>query len=101
MYRNQYDVRPVSYRNYRRPPMPPRMPMQQRPPFPMNNAQGMPFQPPYPPAQPGPRPPFHGVLNHFKKEDGKLDFDKMFATANQVSGVVKQVSPIFQLFKAK
>lgn len=100
----------------------------QRPPFPQNNFMDhsynpyqwnqppfkqqqipyqawMPQQPMNPPGGFGGYPnvpkqqPFQTIMNNFKKEDGQLDFDKMFGTVNQVSQTFKQISPLFALFK--
>lgn len=79
-----------------------------------NPAQGNPFgnyygppkmpQNPYNLMQQQPKPPKQGLQNllyHFQTQDGQLDFEKMFNTANQVSQTVKQISPLFQLFYPK
>lgn len=66
--------------------------------FPMHPPGG---QMPFYPMQGQQRPPIPSLLMHFQKEDGKLDFDKMFATAGHVTNTVKQISPLFKMFGPK
>lgn len=60
---------------------------QNRPPYWAQNQQ------PFPPQQFGP-PPRPSIIDYFKDENGKLDFNKMSGTVGQVMSTVNQVSPI-------
>ncbi|MEC5424569.1 YppG family protein [Virgibacillus sp. C22-A2] len=59
---------------------------------------------PMPPYQPVPRRPFMGpqpqpqsrpgLLSQFQTPEGRLDFEKISATAQQMHGIYNQVSPL-------
>ena len=71
-----------------------------RPPIPMQKGgipgHQQPLHPsPFMPPRPN-RPPIHHIIEHFKTEDGNVDFNKVLTTANQVSDTVKQVSPLIK-----
>jgi len=89
----------MPYQHYQYPKQnyPPHIQMNQQPYPPhhpnMLNQHGH-WQPPYQAGATGQNSATKNVVNYFKKDDGKFDFDKVMDTAGQVANTYQQVSPL-------